>query len=250
MDFAIKIENLTIDYSGKIAVDSLNVNFEADKFIAIVGPNGSGKSSLLKAITGLTKCSKGKIEVAGIKNGKDRSRIIGYVPQIKTLDRNFPAKALELVASGYKKNWPGKLSPALKDIAHEALEMIGADSLAEKQLAEMSGGELQKVYLARALVKKPKILLLDEPATGIDMVCEQSLNHIIEKYKTENSATVVMVTHDWSSAYYHANNVLLLNKKKVYYGAAKEAFDNANLQLAFSHPGHKHNVEFGLRENA
>jgi zinc transport system ATP-binding protein len=250
MDIAIKIDNLTIDYSGKTAVDNLTVSFEKDKFIAIVGPNGSGKSSLLKAITGLIRCSAGSIIVDGISNGKDRSNIIGYVPQIKTLDRNFPAKALELVASGYKKNWPGRLSNSLKSIAHEALEIIGAGNLAEKQLSEMSGGELQKIYLARALVKKPKILLLDEPATGIDMVCERSLNHTIEEYKAENSATVIMVTHDWSSAYYHANNVLLLNKKKVYYGAAKEAFDNANLQLAFSHPGHKHNVEFGLRENA
>ncbi len=250
MDYAITIENLTINYGEKVAVDNLNVSFEKDKFIAIVGPNGSGKSSLLKAITGLIKCSTGKISIEGISNSKDRSQVIGYVPQIKTLDRNFPAKALELVASGYKKSWPGRISNEVKDIAIEALKVIGAENLADKQLSEMSGGELQKVYLARALVKKPKILLLDEPATGIDMVCEHSLNHIIEEYKSENSATVVMVTHDWSSAYYHANNVLLLNKKKVYYGAAKEAFDNANLQLAFSHPGHKHNVEFGLRENA
>jgi zinc transport system ATP-binding protein len=245
---AISAENLAIRIKGTEIVGGINFRVPEGAYVAIVGPNGSGKTTFLKALTGVIKDISGRIELHG-KAPKDfPAGKISYVPQVKSMDRSFPAMAIELVISGIIRKWPFFPGRGLRNSAMEMLEETGAAHLAKRQLNTLSGGELQRIYLARALIRNPKILLLDEPATGIDLVCEASLSRLIRRFNNEEGTTVIMVTHDWSSAYHHTNYTLLLNKRQVFFGDSKTAFSDENLQKAFSHLGHEHKVKFGLRE--
>jgi len=247
--FSIQISNLTVKYSNNIVLDDLNLNIPNGAFAAIVGPNGSGKTTLLKVLLSIVKPSIGTVFFWGHDKKYLSAGDIGYVPQFKTLDKTFPATSLELVLSGIHRTWLGRKSKDDIAKATDALEKVGAKDYAYEQLSFLSGGQLQRVYLARCFVANPKILLLDEPATGIDLVCENSLNSIINDYNKTNNTTVIMVTHDWSAAYHHTEYVLLLNKKQIYYGDSADAFTPENLQLTFSHLGHKHNAVFGLKSH-
>jgi zinc transport system ATP-binding protein len=196
---------------------------------------------------GLNSNYSGEISIFNENISKNTSQI-AYVPQIKTLDRTFPAIALELVLSGLQRSWSYKINKEDKHKALEILEKLSAADVAHKQLNKLSGGELQRVYLARCLITNPSILLLDEPATGIDLVCEKSVNQIISEYNRVYNTTILMVTHDWSAAYHHTNYTLLLNKQQIFFGDSKSAFTDNNLQRTFSHLGHDHGIKFGLKD--
>jgi zinc transport system ATP-binding protein len=241
---AISLKNININLSSTKIICNLSVDIDESEFISIVGPNGGGKSTLLKAILGLITPESGEISIFGSNIKKVDKHLIGYVPQLKTLERSFPAIPLELVASGILGTWPIRLNSELKDKSQSALEKVGAGDYSKKQLSRLSGGELQRVYLARCFVRNPKLLLLDEPNTGIDYASEMDLNNLIEEYRDSSKATIIVVTHDWEAAYHHADKVLLLNKTKICYAHPKEAFAAENLRLAFGHIGHKHEMHF------
>ncbi len=247
-EIVLEIKNLSLIKNDFEIFKDINFALERGSYMAIIGPNGSGKTSLLKSIIGLNEPTTGEILIEGIKNTSISTDKIAYVPQIKTLDRTFPALAVELVISGFKHKWTWKISKSDRITAMEYLDKVNAGYLAERKLSDLSGGELQRIYLARSLAKKPSILLLDEPATGIDLVCEQSINQILNDYNKHYNTTILMVTHDWSSAYEHTNKCLLLNKRQIFFGDSLEALTENNLQLTFSHPNHKHGVTFGLKE--
>ena len=248
MQKIIVIKNLTVKYGSNIAISDLSLHIEEGAYVAILGPNGSGKSTLLKAVLGLIKPTSGEIRIFGKTIDEIDPKLIGYVPQIKTLDRTFPAIAIELVLSGLSKNWVFRTSKKDKIQALKILEQLNSTDIAYRHLSELSGGQLQKIYLARRLVRNPKILLLDEPATGVDFVCETNFNEILSEYAEQNKITILMVTHDWTSAYHHANNILLLNNHLVYYGPKDKAFTDENIKNTFSHFAHKHKVSFTLKE--
>jgi zinc transport system ATP-binding protein len=166
------------------------------------------------------------------------------VPQVKTLDRSFPALPIELVSTGLNAKWPGKIKESDKLPVMETLEKVGAGNLAKRPLNKLSGGELQRVYLARALIRNPKILILDEPATGIDWIGENDIHKIIDDYKTEFNATIIMVTHDWESAYHHADHVLMLNRQILCFDSPDKAFTEQCLRQTFGHVGHRHEMIF------
>jgi zinc transport system ATP-binding protein len=241
---AIKVDNLSINLSGSKVLSNLSFDIEEGTFVSVVGPNGGGKSTLLKAILGLIPFHEGDIRIFGKEISEIGNDLIGYVPQLKTLERSFPAIPLELVASGVIGSWPMKMSKDLIEKSMIALDSVGAANYAKKQLSRLSGGELQRVYLARCLVRSPKILLLDEPNTGIDYASEKDMNNLIEEFKDKTKATIIVVTHDWEAAYHHANEVLLLNRTKISYSPPKMAFTEENLRLAFGHIGHKHEMHF------
>lgn len=247
MDIALSVKNLGVSYDKNEILNDISFDVPVGEYVAIVGPNGSGKTSLLKTILGLNSKFSGSIEFPSNSNKKSNSNI-AYVPQIKTLDRTFPAEAIELVLSGLNRSWLSTSSKKDKKMAYEMLEKVSANHLANRQLNQLSGGELQRVYLARCLITNPFLLLLDEPATGIDLVCEKSVNHIIAEYNREYKTTVLMVTHDWSAAYHHTSYTLLLNKHQIYFGESTKAFTDINMQRTFSHMGHDHGIKFGLTE--
>ena len=245
---AIETNNLSVSYGDITALDNLNITIPAGSVVSIVGPNGSGKTSFLKVLLRIIKPSRGSLKIFGNSIDKNPSGLIGYVPQIKTGDKSFPATAIELVLSGKGHKWFASKSKDDKNKAIASLELVGAADIANRQISELSGGQLQRVYLARCFISSPRLLLLDEPATGIDLVCESSINSIIEEYNKKHGITVIMVTHDWSAAYHHSSLVLLINKRQVFFGMPDKAFTDINLQQTFSHLGHKHNVTFGIKK--
>lgn len=240
MNSAIEIKNLSLSY-GKIKVlENINLTISEDSFVSIVGPNGAGKTTLMKILLGLIKIDSGEVKIFGKSPNEVNPAFIGYVPQIKTMDRSFPALAIELVTSGITRRWPWFVKGDEKQKSLEALSLVKSENLANRTLSELSGGELQRVCLARSIVRNPKLVVLDEPATGIDAIGEADLYNLLEAYQEKSSATILMITHDWHVANHHSDFVLLLNRKQVSFGPPAEALSENNLRMAFGHLGHVH----------
>jgi zinc transport system ATP-binding protein len=223
-------------------LDGLDFALPAGSFCAVLGPNGGGKSTLLRLMLGLLRPSAGSIRIAGLDPQARGRPAIGYVPQVKTLDRSFPAPALDLVASGIHASWPWRLGPAERAQAEQALAEAGALPLANRPLSVLSGGELQRAYLARALVRQPQLILLDEPAAGIDLAGEEDMYRVLEAYQRRTSATVIMVTHDWGAAFHHATWALVLHRTLLAAGSSAEVLSDETMRLAFGHAGHQHGM--------
>ncbi len=237
---AIEVSGLTVRLGGFTALDGVSFTALPGETVAVLGPNGAGKTTLIHVLLGLVQPTAGSIEILGKPPLQAPAKHIGYVPQLKTVDRGFPAVTCELVASGRRRSWPGRLTQSEHRETTRALEMVGAPNLCHKPLRWLSGGELQRVYLARALVRKPKLLLLDEPATGIDLVGEDDMYEYIEQYQRESGCAVLMVTHDWLAAQHHAAKALLLNRAVVGFGTPAEALSDSHMRQAFGHEGHVH----------
>ncbi|GEM49710.1 ABC transporter ATP-binding protein [Deinococcus cellulosilyticus NBRC 106333 = KACC 11606] len=236
---AIETQGLRVRFGDFVALDNLTLQIPSGAFLAVVGPNGAGKSTFMKTLLGLVTPETGQVKVLGRPPGAFPDQI-GYVPQIKTFDRSFPAVAIELVLSGVRQAWPGPLRGPERKLAIEALERVGADRLAERPLGRLSGGELQRVYLARALVRRPKLILLDEPATGIDALGEKDMYHMLEAYRKESAATIAMITHDFDVARYHASYVVVLNRTLYGCGHPSTALCEDCLSRAYGHGKHGH----------
>ena len=250
MAYVIETEHLSVQFGDHKALDDINIQVPEGAFVALVGPNGAGKSTFLKVTLGLIPPTKGIVRIFGRPPSKVPAEWIGYVPQVKTMDRRFPALALELVMTGLNRQWPWHSRKKERERALEALRQVGATHVADRPLAKLSGGELQRVCLARSIVRRPRLVLLDEPATGIDAVGEKDLYRMLEKYKKESGATFLMITHDWHAAVHHADHVLLLNTRQISFGPPEVALAEENLRRAFGHIGHEHALDFMRKDHA
>jgi zinc transport system ATP-binding protein len=222
-------------------LQDVDFDLASGEFLAVVGPNGGGKSTLIKVALGLVKPQRGHAALFGSDAGKAPRRI-GYVPQLKTFDRSFPATTLELVVSGLRRRWPARIGKLEREAAMRALAQVGADKLAARPLAKLSGGELQRAFLARALVRRPDVVFLDEPATGVDFLAEHDLYDLLEHYQRDSGATIVMITHDLATARYHASKVAVLNRQLFGFGPPAEVLSEEVLKQAYGHLGHAHEV--------
>ncbi|HGY09786.1 MAG TPA: metal ABC transporter ATP-binding protein [Oceanithermus profundus] len=246
---ALETRDLTVRFGDHLALERVTLSVPPGAFVAIVGPNGAGKSTFLKVLLGLVRPSEGTVRVLGRPPERVDPRLIGYVPQFKALDRTFPALAEELVASGLRRAWPGRLCAAERRLVEAALERVGARQLIGRSVSRFSGGELQRVYLARAFVRRPRLVMLDEPATGIDVLGEADMYRLLEDYQKETGATLLMITHDWEAAYHHATHVIVLNRRLVGFGPPERALSERCLREAFGHVGHAHGISLSFRRN-
>jgi len=196
---ALHFHHVSVRFGEADVLHDVSFNLTTGESLAIVGPNGAGKSTLMKVALGLVTPLKGHAALFGEDAGKHPERV-GYVPQLKTFDRTFPATVLELVVSGLRRSWPARVRTSERDAARQALSEVGAEKLALRDLPKLSGGELQRAFLARALVRRPALVLLDEPATGVDFLAEHDLYDLLERYQAASGATVAMITHDLAAA--------------------------------------------------
>lgn len=222
------------------ALSEVSFALPAGAFGALVGPNGAGKSTLLRALLGLVRPTAGGVRVLGAPPAR-AARRVGYVPQLKTFDRSFPALARELVFSGVHARWPARMNAPARERAAAALAEVGAGHLAERRIGRLSGGELQRVYLARALVRSPQLILLDEPATGMDTLGERDLYALLEAaQRARPGLTILMITHDLDVARHHASHVAVLSRRLVAFGTPAQALCERCLAEAYGHAGHAH----------
>lgn len=208
----ITVTNVSYSVDGALILEDINLQINEGCYLGIVGPNGAGKTTLLRLILGIIKPDKGEILIYGHKPEEYlKSEPIGYLPQrISQIIYEFPVTVEELVRSGFKKNE--------KDSLQWALDVFKISSLRKKTLRELSGGERQKAFLARAIVSKPRILLLDEPTTGIDLTSRDELLQILEGLNRDFGITIVVVTHDIGTFAHEARCLLCLNKRVVCLG--------------------------------
>ena len=233
---AVQTSDLTIHLGEVEALSGVSSCIQEGEFVAILGPNGAGKSTLLKVLLGLLRPDAGRVQVFERPPEKVPFDWIGYVPQVKTLDRSFPAIVFELVVTGLRHSWVRRLRAADKEKSREALELVGAAHLAQRPIGSLSGGELQRVYLARSLVRRPRLILLDEPVTGIDTLGESDFYRILGGYRHVTNATILMVTHDWEVASRHAHRVMVLNHRIISFGPPAEALCEECLRQAYGKP--------------
>jgi len=231
----IKVSNLTVQAPHRAILNDISFSLPSGAFLAVIGPNGGGKSTLVRAMLGLQMHS-------GSVTFEPGRSAVGYVPQIKTLDRSFPALTEELVATALKKRWPWRIDSECHAIVEEALGQVGAGHLMGQPIRNLSGGELQRVYLARAMISRPSFLFLDEPAAGVDVAGAADMLECVERFRGEHGATVVMVTHDWDVAVHHASHAMVLNQEIINFGMAGEAVSEEAIRTAFGHVGHAHGV--------
>ena len=210
----ITLENVSFTY-GKIPVlDNVSLTVQRGEFMGVVGPNGGGKSTLLKIILGLLKPQQGRVSVLGKSPEKGR-KAIGYVPQYTTFKREFPITVEETVLLGLlgkTKPWFG-YSAAELALAQQAMREAQIIDLQARQLGTLSGGQFQRVLIARSLVADPEIIILDEPTANIDLRVEENIFDLLKKLNER--ATIIVVSHDVGFISEYVNRVACLNKTLV-----------------------------------
>ena len=206
----IKLDNISFSYNKDEFLKNINFSIYENDFVGIVGPNGGGKTTLLKLILGLLEPKKGKIYVFG-KSPKNARYKIGYLSQFKNIDFDFPVTAEEIVLLSRIGNKVFKrYNREDKEIVEKVLAKLGISKLRDKKLNELSGGEKQRVFVARALVNHPKILLLDEPMSNLDMHIQEEFYNILKELNKK--IAIVIVDHDFEMVSKFAKEIVCVNK--------------------------------------
>ncbi len=214
----ITIQNASMGYDGKTILSDINLKINEGDYVCIVGENGSGKTTLMKCLLGLLQVQSGSIEYGdGLKQNE-----IGYLPQQTVLQKDFPASVLEVVQSGcLNKKHTLFYSKEQKETVRNNMELTGVYSLKKKCFRELSGGQQQRAMLARALCATHKLLILDEPVTGLDPKASSDMYSLI-KDLNKSGITVIMVTHDVTSAVNNSSKILHLSKNSYFYGTSHQ----------------------------
>ncbi len=218
----IELQNVSTVYEGERvpAIRDIELTIESGEFVAIIGPNGAGKTTLLETINGLLPHTRGQVRVLGqdlARFGPHLRSHIGYVPQEFQFDETTPVLAKDVVLMGRYGRIGLLRRPTAEDRAraHDALELLGVAEFAERPIGKLSGGQQQKVLLARALAKDPKILLLDEPFSHLDCAAREEVAKLIARWHRERSLTVLIVLHDLEAIPPSCHRVVLLDGGRI-----------------------------------
>lgn len=226
-------ENVSLGYEGNVITKNLNFSVKRGDYLCVVGENGSGKSTLIKTLLQLKSPISGKITFGdGLLQ-----REIGYLPQQTELQKDFPASAMEIVLSGCLSRCGMRpfYNRKEKIIAHNNMKKLGICNLKNKCYRNLSGGQQQRVLLARALCATQKMLLLDEPVTGLDPRASLEMYELVAKMGREDGITIIMVSHDISAAVKYASHILHLGQEQLFFGK-KEDYLKSDIYKAFMSP--------------
>jgi zinc transport system ATP-binding protein len=225
----VEIEHLTVHYPDVKALDDVSFTVNKGDFLGIIGPNGAGKSTLFASMLGLNTKYKGTIKFFGkdIRKSKDYLKEIGYVPQKPIFEKNFPATVNDVVRMGLRQE-----SDVNK--IDEILQQLWIHELSKKRIGELSGGQQQRVFIAKALVNNPKLLILDEPVTGIDQQSIELFYSILRELNSKQKITIIWSSHDLDAVNRLANHVACLNRTLFFHGESDEFFNNDELVKQYS----------------
>jgi zinc transport system ATP-binding protein len=228
---AVRFENVTVAKGEVSILENVTAIVPRGSWTAIVGPNGAGKTTLLLTLLEEVSYTGNIINACRPSGGCSR---IGYVPQRLAFDRGIPLTVTEFLVAGMQRKplWLG-INPKRRERALNLLAAVEIEHLAGRKLGALSGGELQRVLLALALEQEPDLLLLDEPASGIDFEGEQVFCGLLEKLRQEWGFTQIMVSHDLATVMHHATHVICLNRRVVTEGPPQFALTRTNLQTVF-----------------
>src|SRR5581483_10433505 len=217
----VEIDRLSYAYAGNLVLDNISFSIKEGDLLGMIGPNGAGKTTLFSCMLGLISDYTGTIKLFGqdIRKNSDALKSIGYIQQKKTIEQNFPATVEEIVSLGFS----GKVS---RDKIAAALQTVGMVEQKERRIGELSGGQQQRVLIAKAIVNDPKLLILDEPATGIDLETQNKFYALLKKLNQENKITIIWASHDLDAVNRLASSVACINRSMFFHGKAHEFFEN------------------------
>jgi ABC-type Mn2+/Zn2+ transport system ATPase subunit len=238
----MELEGVTVRKTKNLLLDGISMSVSRDEFVGLIGPNGAGKTTLLNVIAGFEPFL-GTLRLFGQRVTEKRSRAsrlrVGYVPQSFPIDPAFPILALEAVLAGLVGRLGLFRSPGRKEKekAMSLMEMMRVDRLADRPLGQLSGGERQKVSLARAILQQPDILLMDEPTAGLDIAVQKEVLNLIDDIHQRESLTILFVTHDFTMIPSTLRRAVLLDRgAKVFDGDVEIALSGESLSRLFRYP--------------
>jgi zinc transport system ATP-binding protein len=216
-EIAIKISNLTVSYNSATVLEDINLEIETGKYVGVLGPNGAGKSTLLKVILGLVQPRQGEVRVFGKAPQQLRlsGDVVGYLPQRPLSNPHFPVSVLDVILMG-RYGRIGLLGrPSLEDrqMALQQMTNLGIAHLANRLIGEISGGEQQRVFIARALCVQPRLLVLDEPTVSLDACVQDDILEMVQELRDQLHLTVLVVSHDIGAVARHVDDVVCINRK-------------------------------------
>ena len=229
----VSINDLSAGYVGVPVVEHVNLSIGSGDFIGIVGPSGSGKTTLLRAMLGSVNVYEGSLRIGG-KPAGDRGARVGYVPQLETVDWHFPVTVEEVVMMGLAaRSGPFPWSSRRHhEAARDVMNRIGIDVLRRRHIRQLSGGQQQRVFLARALVSEPKLLLLDEPTSGVDIKTRDDVLHLLDELN-HSGLTIVLTTHELNAVAAHLPWVVCVNGTVIAEGAPEHVFTTDILRRTY-----------------
>jgi zinc transport system ATP-binding protein len=231
----VEARNVFVSFDGRPVLRGVSFTVPHGKVVALIGPNGSGKTTLLRCLLGLQKITSGEIRLFGQTDVRKALPRIGYVPQRLALDRSFVLSVREFLALRLRqtRNWFWQSHTRTDELIHGTLAEIGVEGLFDRPLAQLSGGQLQRVLIAFSLLTKPELLLLDEPTAGVDTPGEQGFYELIANIQQRHHLTVILVSHDLSMVYRHAAHVYALNGVICCEGTPEEVLNAESLKQAY-----------------
>ncbi|SUP52653.1 Probable siderophore transport system ATP-binding protein YusV [Weissella viridescens] len=225
---------MTVGYTSTPVFEDLSVKFEPGKITGIIGPNGAGKSTLIKSILGLIKKQAGDVKLDGQEVSKVRQKT-AYVEQRANLDMSFPINVFDVVLTGTYGRLGLFKSPGAKEkaAASDALEQLKLSEFKKRQIGELSGGQLQRVFVARAVVQEAEVVILDEPFVGIDMKSEADIMRILKLWRDQGK-TIIVIHHDLNKVTEYFDDLVIMNHGIVAAGPVADVYTRENIGHAFS----------------
>jgi len=231
----VDLAQVSSRYGATVALQNVSLKIWPGQFMAIVGPNGGGKTTLLRTILGMVPTSSGKVLLRGRSLTRSTLERIGYVPQLETIDWNFPITVEEVIAMGFyvKNRWFGGIGEKEKRKLDNIMERLNLAGLGKRHILELSGGQQRAVFIGRALLGDPELILLDEPASGLDIRSRDDVIHFLHEINHQGVA-VVLTAHDLNWVAAHLPWAVCINHRLIAEGRPNEIFNAEVLREAYS----------------
>jgi zinc/manganese transport system ATP-binding protein/zinc transport system ATP-binding protein len=230
----VRLQGVSVGYEGRPVLSGVDFSVRAGEFVGLLGPSGSGKTTLLRTLLGDVPVFAGTVSVDGHPVGGRRRPSVGYVPQLETVDWNFPVTVQEVVLMGRATTsgpWPWPARRDRDEMLH-LLERLGIAEYRNKQIRNLSGGQQQRVFLARALIRNPRLLLLDEPTSGVDIKTRDDILHLLVELNRDG-VTVILSTHEINAVAAHLPRVVCINRRIVADGRPGDVFTPGILRRTY-----------------